>query len=95
MTYFNTLVRWIVRSSANPQNESLTIKGFLLSLVPFAIAALGLTHVSVGADQLNALIDGVAAVLQAVLTAISAAALFVGLLRKFWLTIKAHQQIAQ
>src|SRR5690242_12220385 len=90
--WFNILVRWVVVSSANPQEISLTIKGVLVGLVPYGIALIGLTHVSVGADQLNTFIDGIATLVQDLLGIVSVSMAIVGLCRKIWLTIKVHQQ---
>lgn len=91
MKAFNTLVRWIVFSSANPAEASLTIKGILLGLVPVLLVAAGLTHVNVGQEDLNNLIDGIAGLINALLTAISAIMITFGALRKLWRSIKAHQ----
>jgi hypothetical protein len=92
MTWFNTLVRWIVVSSNNPQEISLTIKGVLVGLVPYVMVFIGLAHLNVGQDQLTGIIDGGATVLQDVLMLISAAMTFWGMARKVWITIKVHQQ---
>lgn len=80
-------------SSADSSEISLTIKGVLVGLVPYAIALLGLTHVDIGPDQLNALIDGLSTIVQDVLTLVSAVVMFIGVARKVWLTIKVHQQV--
>jgi hypothetical protein len=93
MKSLNTLARWIVVSSADPSQVALTIKGGLVFLVPAAMALSGLTHINVGQDQLNMLIDGLASVVQAVLTVVSAVMVFVGMVRKLWITIHTHQAV--
>jgi uncharacterized membrane protein (GlpM family) len=92
MSWFNTLARWIVVSSADPGEISLTIKGVLVGLVPYVIALAGLGHLNFGADQLNTAIDAVATFVQAGLALVSAAMVLVGMARKVWITIKVHQQ---
>lgn len=37
-----TFLDWLLKSSGNPQATSLTVKGFLLGLIPFAMKAIGL-----------------------------------------------------
>jgi hypothetical protein len=93
MKWFNTLARWIVVSSADPSEVALTIKGVLVGLVPYAISAAGLAHLNVGSDQINAIISGLATVVQDVLAAISAIMMFYGMVRKLWITIHTHQQV--
>jgi hypothetical protein len=90
--WFNTLVRWIVVSSADPQEISLSIKGVLVGLVPYVIAISGLAHLNVGQDQMTGLIDGVANVIQYALALVSGVMMVWGMARKIWLTIKVHQQ---
>jgi hypothetical protein len=92
MGWFNTLVRWIVVSSANPEEISLTIKGVIVGFVPTAMVLIGLAHLNVGQDQLNAIIDGGATVLQDALMLVSAGMTLWGMARKVWITIKVHQQ---
>lgn len=90
--WFNTLVRWVVVSSADPKEISLTIKGVLVGLVPYVMVLVGLAHLNVGQDQLTTLIDGIADVIQYLLALISVSMTVVGMARKIWLTIKVHQQ---
>jgi hypothetical protein len=93
MKSLNTLARWIVMSSANPSEVALTIKGGLVFLVPATMALAGVTHINVGQDQLNTLIDGFAAIVQTLLTVVSAVMVFVGMVRKLWITIHTHQAV--
>jgi hypothetical protein len=93
MKTFNTLARWIVVSSTNPSDVSLTIKGILVGIVPTALILAGFAHVDVGSDQLNAIIDGIVSVVQTLLTLISVVMTTYGLLRKFLNTVKVHQQV--
>jgi hypothetical protein len=93
MKSLNTLARWIVVSSANPAEISLTIKGVLIGIIPNAMLLVGLAHLNVGQDQLTLLFDAVANLVQAVLTAVASVMTVYGLARKLWNTIKAHQGV--
>lgn len=84
---------WLVLSSADAGSLSLTVRGFLLGLVPTASLLLGLAHIKVGSDQLNSLVDGVVALLQAVLAVVSAVVFLVGLGRKLWTTFKGTNAV--
>ena len=58
-------------SSADPAEISLSIKGVLVGVVPYLMFAIGLAHLNVGQDQLNAIIDGGVTVLQDALMLVS------------------------
>jgi uncharacterized membrane protein (GlpM family) len=92
MTWLNTLVRWIVFSSEDPSEVSLTIKGVLVGVIPYVMILIGLTHINVGQDQLSAIVDGVSTFVQDALMLVSAAITLFGFGRKLWNTIKVHQQ---
>ena len=92
MKSLNTLARWIVVSSADPAEISLTIKGVLLGTIPTIMFAVGLAHLNIGQDQLTALFDAVAALVQTLFTVVAAVLTVYGMVRKLWNTIKAHQQ---
>lgn len=92
---FNTIVRWIVLSSENPTEASLTIKGFLLGVLPVLMAVAGIAHFNVGQDQLSAIFDTVAAIVQVALSIVAAVMTGWGLLRKLWNTIQVHQAVQQ
>ena len=84
----NRFLDWLVTSSADPTEYSLTIKAGLLTGVGYIIPLLKLTHIPVSADQLTNLIGVSCQCLGILLT-------IVGLVRKFYFTIagaviKAH-----
>lgn len=97
----NTLARWIVRSSTNPSQESLTIKGILVATIPTIMFLLNVTHLGAGQDMavwqatLTSLFDTVATLIQLGLTLIAALMTGYGLLRKLLNTITLHQEVVQ
>ena len=92
---FNTIVRWIVLSSEDPTEASLTIKGFLLGVLPVLMAVAGIAHFNVGQQQLSDIFDAIAQIVQVLLTIVATAMTAYGLLRKLWNTIQAHQASQQ
>jgi uncharacterized membrane protein len=93
MKTLNTLARWIVVSSTDPAEVSLTIKGILVGVVPAVIVLAGLANLNVGSDQLNALIDGFVMLVQALFTVVATCMTLYGMLRKLLNTIKVHQAV--
>ncbi len=63
----SSFYKWLVTSSANPRNTSLAVKGFLVSLAPFAMMMFGVTDVDVNAF-VNAIVDLIFYVLSAIAT---------------------------
>lgn len=93
MSWLNTLVRWIVISSQDPSEISLTIKGVLVGVIPYLMILIGLAHLNVGQDQLSTIVDGACTLIQDALMLVSAVMTVYGLVRKVWTTIKVHQQV--
>ena len=81
----NTALNWLLLSSANPAEASLTFKGILVSFIPLAMAAFGATHVAVSQDTLSGLINTTTLVVQDGLLVIAAWMTFYGALRKLFL----------
>ena len=76
---------WIVASSANPAAVSLTLKGIASYVVPIVIVLSGATHLSIGSDQLNMIVDGIIQLVTAILVVVSTGVTTFGLIRKlFW-----------
>lgn len=83
---------WLVWSSANPQKLSLTVRGALLAIVPTFLgivsAACGFGVVCLGVDEptMNQVVEGIAALVQALLSVVAAIWFLWGLIRKIVLT---------
>lgn len=84
---------WLVFSSSDASAVSMTVKGFLLGLVPLVAVLLGVAHIKVGSDQLSAAVDGIVSLLQAVLAVVSAVVFLVGVVRKLWSTYKGTNAV--
>lgn len=77
---------WLLASSADPTAVSLTVKGVLVGVVPFLMAALGFAHVDFGVDQANQIVNAIVTITQSLLTVVAAAMTVVGLVRKVYLS---------
>ncbi len=82
MKTLNNIAQWVVVSSTDPSKVSLTIKGILVGTIPTIMFMLGLIHLNVGQEDLNVLIDSIAAIVQLVLSLIAVVMTTVGLIRK-------------
>ena len=84
----NNFWSWLVNSSENPQNISLTIKGALGTLVSIIVVLAPILHWNIGLDQLNTASNLVVQVVGLVLGIVSVIATISGLIRKLWNTLK-------
>jgi|GEM_PF-2883593 len=87
------IARWIVLSSANPSEVSLTIKGALVGALPLIMAGIGLAHLNIGQDAITPIFDTIASIVQGLLTLVSLGVMLYGMLRKVWLSIKGTNQV--
>jgi len=85
--YIDAVFNWLLTSSANPAAVSLTVKGFLTAGSAAIIPILGLTHVNLGSDQINSIIDSIGLVIQDGLVLVGAIGTVVGLVRKVYLSL--------
>lgn len=76
-------LNWLVRSSQNPQEVSMTLKGILIVIVPLFVQFSGILHVAVDQEGATQLVDGIAMLTQAVLTLVGSIVFVIGLVRKF------------
>lgn len=83
---------WLVRSSADPEQLSATIKG-LAAFVPAVVVMFTLLHINVGSDLLLAYIDKLALLATYIAGGVSAAYAFVGFCRKVYTTIMGTNQV--
>lgn len=79
---------WLVASSQNADSLSLTIKGFLVGIIPFILLVTNAAHINLGADQLNQVVDGIVLLIQTFGGAIAAATFLWGLIRKIVASIE-------
>ncbi len=77
---------WLLTSSEDPTKLALTVKGALGVAVSVAI----MLHLSVGADQLNAIVDGIVQAVTIFASLVSAVAFVVGLIRKLKATLPSN-----
>jgi hypothetical protein len=84
---------WLLLSSADPSKVAVTVKGFLTMVAAAFIPLLGLTHINLGNDTVNTVIDGVSLVIQDVMVAVGAAGTLFGVVRKAWLTVTGKNQV--
>lgn len=74
---------FIIRSSKNPTEVSLTVKSFLVMVIPFLIPLTGLLHLNVTNDQVMQFVDAITLLTQTVFALIGAIGMVIGITRKF------------
>ncbi len=80
-----SLLAWLVTSSANPEQTSLTVKGALMFALPFIMHLTGIDQ-----EAANTLVGGIVAFVNATLALVGSAVAIYGVLRKIKLMRWAH-----
>ena len=95
MKPLNTAIKWLVSSSQDPARWSLTIKGILVGFVPVIMAVAGLANIDIGSDELSAIIDGVASLVQVLLALVATVMTAYGFARKLYNTLTGRIDVPQ
>lgn len=77
---------WLVRSSENPNNLSMTLKGTLGAVVSVVLLLAPMFHFKTDQGELEAIVDGIIQVVLGISALVSAIAGVVGLVRKIALS---------
>ena len=86
MKIINKFLNWLLLSSRNPSEASLTFKGVLIGFVPVIIGLLQLTNVAVSSTDVNTFINQSAVGVQDILYVVAAIVTAYGAIRKIYLT---------
>jgi hypothetical protein len=82
------LISWIVTSSADPSEVSLTVKGALIAVIPTLMAVAGVAHINLGdGSLLTSFVDALAEFIQIALTLVATGIAAWGAARKVWYLI--------
>ena len=98
-TKFNQFLQWVMLSSANPKEVSLSVRMFTLGLVPYilslvtAACGFGLVCLGVEADSLNTLAQMLGDIVFWSLSIVSGIGFVIGLVRKLVLTAKGNNKV--
>lgn len=87
MNILRKIKNWVLTSSQNPSEVSLTLKGFLIGLIPGIMTFFGIAHLAVGTDVVTNLFNAIVAFVQDVLTVVATAAMLFGAARKLYFAI--------
>lgn len=77
---------WLVKSSADANKTSLTVKAFLYGVIPAVVYFLGLTGIQVGSETLTEIVNIIAELIVVAGGAITAIAAVWGVIRKLFTT---------
>jgi len=84
---------WLIKSSADADRISLTVKGSLLSIIPIAIFVFKAFNIEVGSDQLNLVTDSIVALIGIFAALVSSVQIAVGMIRKIWTTLDGTNSV--
>ena len=84
---------WLILSSKNPQQVSLTIKGVLVGAVTYVVFFAGLFHVTLSPSDLTSLIESVVQVIEMVLTLVSVITTAWGFARKIYTSLVGENKV--
>lgn len=93
MNYLITALRWLLVSSANPQQVSLTVRAIVLAVVPFTMQAIGLVCTigyycyAIDPSWFEQAGDAIANVVFYALSLLSAVGVVWGIVRKIYRTV--------
>ena len=80
------IIDWFIKSSANSEQLSLTVKGFLVGAIPTLVVVANLFGITLIPNDLNGLSEAVINLGGAVLLVVSSATTVYGFARKIYLT---------
>ena len=91
--------QWLVQSSANARQVSLSAKAALLAIVPYILSlstgacGLGLVCLGVEAEGLNQVVEAITNIIFWGLSIVSAIGFIYGFGRKVWLSITGNNEV--
>lgn len=94
-----TFLEWVKKSSANPEKASLTVKSFLIGLIPAVMKAVGLgctlalVCIQTDASELQNVALAVSNIVFWVLSIVAAAGVVYGFARKVFLTVAGKNPV--
>lgn len=85
---------WLLLSSKNPNDLSLSVKGFLVMYSPALAFGLGLLHLPADASTISQTITFITELVQQAMVMVGAAVFIVGIVRKLIVTLHGRNVLA-
>lgn len=82
----NKFIDWLMISSANPNKTALTVKGFLIGIIPIFMLLFNFMGIQIGEEQIKETIDGIELLIILVFGIMSLVMTGWGLIRKIYFT---------
>lgn len=79
---------WLVVSSANPEKLALTVRGFLVGIIPLALYLAPLAGIQLDAGNLSGIVELIKQLVEVGLGLIAGIITLYGLIRKIVLSVK-------
>lgn len=96
---FSKILQWLMLSSADPSEISLSVKAPLLGLIPYILSVattacgIGLVCLGVEATELNQVVGKIESIIFWFFSIIASIGFLIGFVRKLWLSIKGENQV--
>lgn len=90
---FHKVFDWIWISASDPTKTSLTVKATLTTAASVFMTIVGFTHVNIGNDMVNGIVDAVNTVVLDGLIWVGAIAAAYGAIRKVWLSLTGKNPV--
>ena len=87
MKILKSIIKWLVVSSENPENVSLTLQATVVAFIPAIMIALHLLNIPIGQNEVQNIIGLIEANLVVALQMIAAGIALFGGIRKIYNTI--------
>lgn len=87
--------RWVVLSSSNPTQVSLSVKALFTAVVPYIMLVVGIGHWNIGPEYLNMVINFIGDVIFYGLSLLAAVMGLIGVGRKLWLSLNGQNPVNQ
>lgn len=93
--FIHDVIGWVVLSSKNPEQTSLTLKSSLVAVATFLTMVFGLAHVAVPISSLTPIVDLIISWIQTALLLVSIGGSIYGAIRKLYLTVTGKNVVLQ
>lgn len=88
MNFIQKVWDWVVWSSANSDEVSTSVKGFLTFVITIVSVGAGVGHIQLPGELLTQVVDATIGAVQAIIAALSAVMFLAGIIRKLWRTVR-------
>lgn len=87
------VLNWLIYSSTNADALSLTVRGFLMGVIPYLMIATKFSGIEVEQSALNDAVNAVVEIIKYLGAGVSAVVFIIGLVRKVFYTFQGKNAV--